>query len=419
MKMPDPGGELTISLDRSAGAARITSTRPLAATRVFIGKPVTEVAPRLPLLYSVCATAQAVACVHASEQLLGLQPAPAVVLRRRLLLLAETAKEHLWRLLLDWPRALASVTNAPPADEPALGTALRAYLTLRRAMSGDTDPLRPGAQAPPTHSPVAKAPLTTLAGIAEQHIFGVPSADWLRQVSSMGGLKRWAASHDTGPAKLVRIVGRDDLADLGRNPVPTLDLKPGCELLDQIRDALAAADADAFVARPSIGGRPHETTPLAREAARHGLVAELVARHGNGLLPRLAALLVELARTLAALEATLNATMGSELHGVGDRTTTSPVEKGSASASIGIADAARGLLVHRLEATDGRVRGYRILAPTEWNFHPNGVVSEGLANIVQDLPSGADDALLRHRAALYVTAVDPCVPYRLEIEKGR
>jgi coenzyme F420-reducing hydrogenase alpha subunit len=72
--------------------------------------------------------------------------------------------------------------------------------------------------------------------------------------------------------------------------------------------------------------------------------------------------------------------------------------------------------VHRLEGEDDRVRGYRILAPTEWNFHPDGVVVQGLAAIARDLPSSADEASLRDRAVLYVTAVDPCVPYRLVID---
>ena len=415
MTMPDPGGALTISIHRSTAAVRIASTRPLGATRVFIGKPVAEVAARLPLLYSICATAQATACVRASEQLLGLTPAPAVSVRRRLLLLAETAKEHLWRLLLDWPRALTPVTGGPAVDEAALATALRAYLTLRRAMT-DADSLQPGARALTAFPSSAQAPLETLLGVARQRVFGEPPGEWLRLAASIGGLARWAQKGKTGPASLVYIISRSNLADLGRNPVPAFDLRPDDGVLDEIRDALAAANADAFVGRPSIGGRAHETTPLAREVSRHGLVAELVVRHGNGLLPRLGALLMELARTLAVLETALDARTSNDFQAAWDTATTSPLVSGSASAAVAFADAARGLLVHRLEGEDDRVRGYRILAPTEWNFHPDGVVVQGLAAIARDLPSSADEASLRDRAVLYVTAVDPCVPYRLVID---
>ena len=54
---------------------------------------------------------------------------------------------------------------------------------------------------------------------------------------------------------------------------------------------------------------------------------------------------------------------------------------------------ARGLLVHWVRARDGR-RGptracarYRVLAPTEWNFHPHGVLAQALAAL-----RGAGDA---------------------------
>jgi coenzyme F420-reducing hydrogenase alpha subunit len=71
--------------------------------------------------------------------------------------------------------------------------------------------------------------------------------------------------------------------------------------------------------------------------------------------------------------------------------------------------------MHRVELADGLVAGYRILAPTEWNFHPAGVVVAGLAG--SNLARLPDDAELKRRAALYITAVDPCVAYDLIVEK--
>ena len=73
---------------------------------------------------------------------------------------------------------------------------------------------------------------------------------------------------------------------------------------------------------------------------------------------------------------------------------------------------ARGLLVHwvRLEgAAHERVAAYRVLAPTEWNFHPHGV----LASALQALPAGAaaNDA-----AARLAVAFDPCVRFRMASE---
>ena len=79
---------------------------------------------------------------------------------------------------------------------------------------------------------------------------------------------------------------------------------------------------------------------------------------------------------------------------------------------VGIAQvsAARGLLVHRVALDQGRITEYRILAPTEWNFHTRGVVAQGLAA----LPP-CDVGTLERLASLFVTAVDPCVEYHVTV----
>ena len=56
---------------------------------------------------------------------------------------------------------------------------------------------------------------------------------------------------------------------------------------------------------------------------------------------------------------------------------------------LGQVQAARGLLVHRVAIRAGRVADYRILAPTEWNFHPQGAAALGLAT----LPGAVDETL--------------------------
>ena len=73
-------------------------------------------------------------------------------------------------------------------------------------------------------------------------------------------------------------------------------------------------------------------------------------------------------------------------------------------------EAARGLLLHRVVVADGRVDDYRVVAPTEWNFHPSGPVSEALAALPQANPQVAE-----MQAALFVTLMDPCVAWSLEV----
>ena len=59
------------------------------------------------------------------------------------------------------------------------------------------------------------------------------------------------------------------------------------------------------------------------------------------------------------------------------------------------------MLLHWAQIDDaGRVQHYRVLAPTEWNFHPHGALATALAGL------GADDTA---SAQLLAAAFDPCV----------
>jgi len=71
-------------------------------------------------------------------------------------------------------------------------------------------------------------------------------------------------------------------------------------------------------------------------------------------------------------------------------------------------------LIHRLALRQGRVHDYRIIAPTEWNFHPEGVVAQGLKQLTSQ---SLND--LQRQAELYINAVDPCVQYALNLTDSR
>jgi Ni,Fe-hydrogenase I large subunit len=76
---------------------------------------------------------------------------------------------------------------------------------------------------------------------------------------------------------------------------------------------------------------------------------------------------------------------------------------------IGVVEAARGRLVHRVEVVASRVTRYQILAPTEWNFHPQGTLVQSLVGMRVE---GLDE--LYRQVRLIVSALDPCVAYELE-----
>jgi Ni,Fe-hydrogenase I large subunit len=69
--------------------------------------------------------------------------------------------------------------------------------------------------------------------------------------------------------------------------------------------------------------------------------------------------------------------------------------------------------VHAVEIAGGVVRRYRIVAPTEWNFHARGALAAGLAGVAV---AGEDE--LRRLVRLAVESLDPCVAYRVEVSPG-
>jgi uptake hydrogenase large subunit len=56
------------------------------------------------------------------------------------------------------------------------------------------------------------------------------------------------------------------------------------------------------------------------------------------------------------------------------------------------------------------VRVYRIVAPTEWNFHPQGALAQGLVDAPAAAAPGARQLALR-----LVQSLDPCVSCSVEV----
>ena len=138
------------------------------------------------------------------------------------------------------------------------------------------------------------------------------------------------------------------------------------------------------------------TGPLARQWD-HPLVAAVVTIHGPGLLAQLAARVAEIGCLLREMQ-------DFDPSVCDDNRSQS---KFSSASGLSIVEAARGRLVHRVELDEGRVVRYQILAPTEWNFHPEGPLVQGLLG-----RQAGDDP--KARARLLVTALDPCVACHIE-----
>ena len=336
-----------------------------------------------------------------------------------------TAREHLHRFALDLPQW---VPRGGLAVDPGW---------LRDA------PVRslPASGAAPAELQVMAA---ALPGWLERHLLGLAPADWLRRwhddpaawladwaagsthplgrwlaavraaaqaillpcrslalLAGMGGGERQGASAGVGMAVGMggeTGVGMDGGVDGGmgagmgtRMGAGKSFLSPGPHApneagLRALADALR--QAPDFAERPLWQGAPAETGPWTRAARPQEALRTTDAWMRLGArLADLVAIGCDGAGALAG---------GSRALGPGE--------------GIAWTEMSRGLLMHwvRLDAgphppDTARVRSYRVLAPTEWNFHPQGALGLALA----------EGRLEGEAARLAALALDPCIQFEL------
>jgi Ni,Fe-hydrogenase I large subunit len=81
-----------------------------------------------------------------------------------------------------------------------------------------------------------------------------------------------------------------------------------------------------------------------------------------------------------------------------------------AGEGIAVVRTARGLLMHHVRLAEEKVTEYQIVAPTEWNFHPQGAFVQDLRGLL--VPDGER---LKQFAHIEAMSLDPCVAYEIEI----
>ncbi len=339
----------------------IHSSRPVFACRVLEGKAVEAVPGLVPMLFSVCGRAQGVAAAAACDAARDIRAGIAVATERERAIAAECLQEYLWRLFIDLPALLGEA--ARPGD----------LADMRRRM--------PAAASEAEWLDVAE----DAEELLEKRVYGMRPRDWLELDEVQ--FERWLDDAAQPAARmLARLRGfasgapRDFLPWLGED-----------ELLGEIAPAMEAEED--FPARPTWRGCPCETGALARQQRQPRIARELAV---NGLSARLLARLTE----LAALPAQLR------------RPLASGVRSASPRAGVGIAavETARGTLIHRVALAGEHVARYRIVAPTEWNFHPGGDFTRGLVGA-----PARDEGEARQAAALLAHALDPCVAYATRV----
>lgn len=344
----------------SVCGTEIRSTRPMAA-QVLIGKTPAQVLQIVPLLFSVCGRAQgaaASAAMHAAQQIAW--PEVATVERT---IACEAMQEHLWRVMLDWPKLMGL------ARQEQRFAAW--YAMLRKIAAGETD-------------------MTVFLHEFERDCLGMPVAEW-RELDSFHALQKWWGKAHSSVAQLLA-----KLADLeqGRHGPTETRLLPAWTAAEA-NQACGGGWDTAFSARPDWLGDAAETgawTYFSDDKLLH----DVWQQSGSKALTRL------LARVMDVVE------MAS-----GTAAPRLDVASLTAGAGIAVVRTARGLLMHHVRIAAEKVTDYEIVAPTEWNFHPGGAFAQDMRGLKE-----RDAERLQQLAHIEALSLDPCVAYEVEIRNA-
>lgn len=347
-----------------AGRPLLRSTRREWATLVGQGRPAEALPTLLASVYTLCGGAHRITATLAVRAARGeaLLPSGAECGADRVtqsaadgdVLRQDALQEHVRRLWLEGPALL------PELDVPG-GHALRAM-------------------------PLATTGTGRLAWPVwiEREVLGMPPREWWAAwcAAPQAFAADWAATGATWPARWLA-GGRRALGGLALPP-RALPL-PTAELAAALAGRL---DEEAgFALKPLLHGAAAETGPWTRALP---LAAP---EEFEPLWMRLAARIAELARL--ALYAYGQTPLALGALPLGART------------GMAWCETARGLLLHHVVLTpEGRVQRCHVVAPTEWNFHPDGAAVAAWAQ----LGPAADMARVRWVAA----AFDPCVALQCE-----
>jgi len=352
---------LTVSLRLDAGHATgidVRSSRRSPVQAWTFGATPDEATLRVGRAFSLCREAQRAACALAL-QASGAEPeGTAGTSRRSRIVFGELLREHACNLWLAWPG------HAGEDQEPELVRLLHLH-----------------ADAPEAAMPALRD------GLART-VLGMDPAEWL--ALDTVGLTTWCA-HGTTPTarRFGRWIGNGTPASAPEMLPPVAKWSRGIAL------AMAAAmNADpGFGALPEWRGQPMATGALARVRA-HPLLRAWQDGAGYDAAAHMLARLVELAQASC-----------SDLPPDASIAQAWPTASGCGLAAV---ETSRGVLVHWLRLDRGRVADYRIVAPTEWNFHPRGLLRQALVE-------GRDTTPPEARTQRWLLALDPCVDCDVEV----
>lgn len=376
-------GELNITLNTSDDnkiRCQISSSRPLQASHVFTGKNINETLTMIPLLFNICSKAQAVTAVRAIESAQKTPATAQIESTREALIALESLREQALRIAMDWPTFISRAPESPLLSHIALG------ITQIMKLLEPSQVLGYPAPTSKMHSITKEQSLQwkIFSKTLSNGIFGTSSTKWLES-----DLDEWASQQQTQAAIFIHWLNQQTWKNSGESNIthlPTID--------DNALLKVLLAEQHQFTSQPDWEKQCHELSWFSRKQQDEESNKLL---KGNGIFSRMVARLIEVADLMSMLDKFF----------IHHEALAAPK-----SSAIGLAHshAARGRLSHYIKIENNTVKKLLILAPTEWNFHPQGVTQDSLCNLQADR-----ETELRQQAELLIHAVDPCVGYTLNV----
>ena len=344
--------------------------------RLLRGQQCDGVVNMLGNVLTLCAHAQrrtARMVLLAAEQQEPAQVAP----ESTRLLQLETARDHLRSMALDWPQRQLG-TTANPA-------------WLRWLAQCPVPLVAPSNALTSVQASTQKVQLQTWL---ESTILRMPIAQWLTNFHNENSFAAWCTAEADRAAPLQCLAAWHTTAQHLQPMTRTLDVLDADATQQATHLRTIALD---LCTSPDFALRPLWLGACAESGAWSRLCHRQTSSTGHSAWSRLQARWVELLELVRGpVDAHANLLHSGAL----------PLGGGQA---IAWCEMARGLLLHWVQLdAQHRVQDYRVLAPTEWNFHPEGALAQALTQL------NPTDAAA---AWCLASAYDPCVDCSVNVQE--
>jgi Ni,Fe-hydrogenase I large subunit len=417
-------GDLEVHLDVADGvvaSARVNAPLYRGFERMLTGRDPRDALTITPRICGICSISQSAAAARALGDAMGLAPPPQGAGMAALIHAVENVSDHLTHFYLffmpdftrpayaghDWHDAVIQRFTAMEGSGARRAVEARAQLMHILGLMAGKWPhvlaIQPGGVTRTPTGAERMRIIATLRGFRrflEAELFGASLEEFMA-LPSQDALLGW----DRGDAGLfLRAAGQLDLAGMGRGaghylsfgaypmsddlgfarglwqdgalgevPLGAIaeDVSHAWMLGTALHPAEGLTEPDhemrdpaySWCKAPRLAGLPVECGALARQVIDGHPLARDLAAQGGGVLARVGARLLEIARTQILMER-----LAQEIDPAARFMAQGNIP--SEGAGVGLVEAARGALGHWLRIEGGRIASYQIIAPTTWNFSP-------------------------------------------------